>query len=207
MDLRNAITFCGQHWNYFTSTLLLLSSFKEALEEKRELQRLLVQLRINLMATVMLVNGIGNSSLLFLLFSDNFRKGIFICCCLHSLSFLVFFLNVVNDPNLLDSQDTCEKVLKILFYGNLILNSISFILLTIFIIIVNLLSIPYPNIINRIRIMGQLNDLMFGYETVEERADPPLNDQELLEVRSQTYRTHSQDHICTICLEGISDTD
>jgi len=150
MGCQQYLWFIKLHGGFMICTLIILENMKEILEYNKEMKRedLFIHLRISMAIIIILMNDINNASIILLTFSNNFKWGIFICCCIHSLSFIVFFLNILEENDIMKSRDSFDYILKLIFYGNLIGNSLSFIILTLFIILINLISLIYPNIQN-----------------------------------------------------------
>ena len=150
MKLVEFLTMVRGHWNYMVSTIILLENILTILrcEYSKTLrtQDLFIHLRISLALIIIFINEVKKSSLIFVIFQPDFQKSIFICCCTHSISFLVFFLNILLQPELFINISWFDHLLKIVFYGNLLLNSMSFILLTMLLILANLFIIFFPNL-------------------------------------------------------------
>lgn len=167
--------------------------------KENNIQDTFTHFRISIAVILILIHGISKSSFIVVIFSRDIDDGLFICWCMHTFSFLVFFLNVLYREELFFYLNFTDFVLKSIFYGILFSNCIFFLFFMIFIIILSVLIIFFPNLRNYFQTFDQINDF---FNANEERENPiyrPLNEIELAEMHSFDYEQKSSESICIIC--------
>lgn len=189
----------------------VFTSIKTMRQADISLEPLFIHLRIALMLVIILLNGIDNTLFLVVIMTSNLQKRLFICWSLHSLSFLIFFLNIMNDDKLFNSMDTCDFIYRVIFYGILIVNSLFFLIFMLLMVVLSVVIMFFPGLRQRIAILEQFNDLLLG-EMNNQGAprDPmylPLNDQELEEMHSVEFTSRTSENSCSICLLEINEKD
>jgi len=189
----------------------LVASIKVMSRADATSEALFIRLRIALFLVIVLINGIDNTLFLVVIFSTNLQKKLFICWSLHSLSFLIFFLNIMNDDKLFNSTDACDFIYRVIFYGILIINSLFFLIFMLFVVILSVLIMFFPGLRQRIAFLEQFNDLLLGdFNNPAVPRDPrymPLNDQELEDMRSIELASQTIENSCSICLLEINEKE
>jgi hypothetical protein len=189
----------------------IVTSIRTVHQDNVSFDSLFIRLRIALMLVVVLVNGIDNALFMVVIATTNLQKRLFICWGLRSMSFLLFFLNIMNDPRLFNAMDSFDLIYRAIFYGILVINSLFFLLFMLLVVFLSIVLMFFPVLRQRFAILEQFNDLLLG-ELNNQAAprDPmsrPLNEQELDEMRSVEQNARSSGNSCSICLLEIFEKD
>ena len=189
---------------YLLTTLIFLQlgvttlNFVRTKVEEREL--LFSHIRIAMAIILLFLNGIDQSSFIVLLFKRDLRHSVFICWSLHSLSFLVFFLNILQTEELMRTYNTADFVYRLIFYGILISNSLFFLFFIMLMIILSVLVLFIPRLRDSFAMLDRFNDI-FVMEPLENPVNRPLQEHELQDLNSIDYERRSVESICAICLD------
>ncbi len=214
IELANSF-FRGGTAAYILSMCLLLEGtiacFQSLAKEDFDFQVLFIHLRVVLMLVIILINGLDNSLFIVVLMTSNLQKRLFICWGLHSLSFLIFFLNILNEEKIFNSMNNWDFIFRCIFYGILVTNSLFFLVFMIFIVLLSVLIMFFPRLRNRLAMFDEINHIFLGdLNNQEAYRDPrylPLNDQELDDMHSVELGPRNSENHCIICLLEISETD
>jgi hypothetical protein len=96
----------------------------------------------------------------------------------------MFLINISfeENPDFMISLDWIDYLFKFIFYGNLILNSFTLIILTLVFITINIISIIFPNILNYFLFIEWINEIIF--EDEDSLSNEHLNEIELQDLKS-----------------------
>ena len=187
---------------YLISTLILLENLITLITFPYldySLQDIFTHFRISIALILILIHGVSKSSFIVVIFSRDINDGLFICWCMHTFSFLVFFLNVLWREELFFYMNFTDIVFKLFFYGVLLSNCIFFLFFMLFVIVLSILIIFFPNLRNRFQALNEINDFLNNMEQNDENPiNRPLNQIELNELNSFDYNK-SCESLCVIC--------
>ena len=147
--------------------------------------------------------GLDKFILVIYLIRGRFPSDLLLFYSIHTLSFIIFFLNMIISEKFIAYTNKFNMIWKYFFYGVVILNSGIFLLLIVGILLALLLFICFPRIQNRIRERIMHYDQLFeeigqnegfGNRYLENQ---PLNEVEMLELESFIKTDSFCDEFCS----------
>ena len=196
--------FCGGNIAFILALGVIIqtiiSTFLFFQGDQSNKQELLSYLRVSIVLAFELICGLDKASFIVIIIVRNIRNGLFICWGLHSISFLVFFLNILQTQEFFNSYNNFDLAYRIVFFAILISNSFFFIFFVFFMIILSMLALFFPSIRLMFDRLNQIHDLFI----IEEPVNPeyrPLDEIELEELDSFSYDQKSVESMCAICFE------
>lgn len=211
--IRSAIQ--GGSVSYVLSSLVILecavSTFICIFETPEKIEELKTHLRVSSLLVLILINGLNNCSFLLVIFNPRIQKAIFVCWSVHTFGFVIFFLNIIQNEELFETINFADLIFRIVFYAILISNSLFFMIFMMFSILVSLFVISCPNLVRRFPRLANFSDnFMNEFRMMEEPTDPryqPLDETELIEMKSQCFELRNSELTCLICLTEMQEKD
>ena len=205
--------FKGGTLAYIISIFVIIISLTTTIQyiysENEQFEELKTYLRLSIFVVIILINGIHKSSFIFIVFTDRIQNAIFTCWAIHSLGFVLFFLNMLHSEEMFNYLNLSDLVFRLIFYSILVSNSIIFLIFTMFSLLVSFALVSCPGMIQRFprinifmeRIMNELNG--FGENDNYNELTRPLNDVELQEVKSEIFQERLSGVSCSVCFSDI----